>query len=230
MGMKEWAEREVQIACKRENPDRKEGEWDYGCACYESALKAFNSLMEDGHSGMSMGFTKQILSRLIDGKPLTPIEDTDDVWTELADVKDDGFKHYQCNRMYSLFKHVYPDGTVKYSDADRVICIDVETENAYSFGLVRDIIDEMFPIKMPYSAATKYKVYCSDFLYDSKNGDFDTVAVHYVETSDGNRIGIHKYFRPANEDEPEFPNWKEINIVDYVERKEEYDKRGGSVK
>ena len=26
MGMKEWAEREVQIACKRENPDRKEGE------------------------------------------------------------------------------------------------------------------------------------------------------------------------------------------------------------
>ena len=67
-------------------------------------------------------------------------------------------------------------------------------------------------------------------LYDSKNGDFDTVAVHYVETSDGNRIGIHKYFRPANEDEPEFPNWKEINIVDYVERKKEYDKRGGSVK
>ena len=48
MGMKEWAEREVQIACKRENPDRKEGEWDYGCACYDSALKAFNSLMEDG--------------------------------------------------------------------------------------------------------------------------------------------------------------------------------------
>ena len=78
--MKEWAEREVQIACKRENPDRKEGEWDYGCACYDSALKAFNSLMEDGHSGMSIEFTKQILNRLIDGKPLTPIEDTEDVW------------------------------------------------------------------------------------------------------------------------------------------------------
>ena len=148
MGMKEWAEREVQIACKRENPDRKEGEWDYGCACYESALKAFNSLMEDGHSGASIGFTKQILNRLIDGKPLTPIEDTEDVWNERP--RDNrGYTTYQCKRMSSLFKYVYPDGSVKYSDADRVICIDVETENAYSFGLVRDIIDEMFPSTMP---------------------------------------------------------------------------------
>ena len=84
MGMKEWAEREVQIACKRENPDRKEGEWDYGCACYGSALKAFNSLMEDGHSGMSIGFTIQILNRLIAGKPLTQVEDTEDIWKECA--------------------------------------------------------------------------------------------------------------------------------------------------
>lgn len=230
MSLKEWAEREVQIACKRENPDRKGGEWDYGCACYESALKAYKSLMEDGHSGMSIGFTKQILDRLIDGRPLTPIEDTNDIWMDVTDITGEEIERYQCMRMTSLFKTAYPDGTVKYSDTQRVICVDVETKNAYSFGLVRDIIDEMFPIKMPYSADTKYKVYCSDFLYDSKNGDFDTVAVHYAETSDGNRIGIHKYFRPANEDEPEFPNWKEINVVDYVERKKEYDKRGGSVK
>ena len=62
MSMKEWAKREVEIACKKENPDRKEGEWDYGCACYESALKAFDSLMEDGHSGFSIGLTKHILN------------------------------------------------------------------------------------------------------------------------------------------------------------------------
>lgn len=45
--MELWAEREVEIACKHEAPDRKPGEWDYGCACYESALKAFQSLCED---------------------------------------------------------------------------------------------------------------------------------------------------------------------------------------
>ena len=80
MSMKDWAEREVEIACRRENPDR--GEFDYGCACYESALKAYKSLVEDGHSGFSIVLTKHILNRLIDCKPLTPIEDTDDIWNE----------------------------------------------------------------------------------------------------------------------------------------------------
>ena len=77
MSMIKWAENEVRIACERENPNRKEGEFDYGCACYESALKAFKSLMEDGHSGYSIGFTKNILDRLIDGQPLTPITEED---------------------------------------------------------------------------------------------------------------------------------------------------------
>ena len=76
MSMYTWAENEVRIACERENPDRKEGEFDYGCACYESALKAFKCLMEDGHSGMSINITRQILNRLLLHQPLTPIEDT----------------------------------------------------------------------------------------------------------------------------------------------------------
>lgn len=46
--MELWAEDEVMMACKHEAPNRKDGEWDYGCACYESALKAFRSLCEDG--------------------------------------------------------------------------------------------------------------------------------------------------------------------------------------
>ena len=64
MSMSVWAKREIQIACSREAPDRKDGEWDYGCGCYESALKAYLSLMDDGHSGMSFSFTAAILKRL----------------------------------------------------------------------------------------------------------------------------------------------------------------------
>ena len=200
MGMKEWAEREVQIACKRENPDRKEGEWDYGCACYESALKAFNSLMEDGHSGASIGFTKQIVSRLFDGKPLTPIEDTEDVWNERP--RDNrGYTTYQCKRMSSLFKDVYEDGIVKYSDVDRVICIDYYTGNSYSFRFIRDMVDEMFPITMPYSGEETYKVYASDFLYDKNNGDFDTIKIHYILKPDGEKtaeITVNRYFKESD--------------------------------
>ena len=84
MSMLEWAKKEVELACKRENPDRKDGEWDYGCACYESALKAFKSLLEDEHSGYSIGLTKNILVRLIEGKVLTPIEDTPDIWKQIT--------------------------------------------------------------------------------------------------------------------------------------------------
>lgn len=121
MSLQEWAKNEVEIACKRENPDRKEGEFDYGCACYESALKAFESLCEDGHSGMSIGFTKQILNRLIDGKPLTPIEDTEEMWKRpWTDKKG---KQYQCSRMSSLFKTVTPNGEIKYSDINRCYCV-----------------------------------------------------------------------------------------------------------
>ena len=52
--MEEWAKREIEIACKRERGDKDPNEWNYGVACYESAYKAFKSLMEDEHSGCSI--------------------------------------------------------------------------------------------------------------------------------------------------------------------------------
>ena len=94
--------------------------------CYDSALKAFNSLLEDCHSGMSMSITRGILNRLIDGKPLTPIEDTEDIWTDIYTDKG-GIVMYQCTRMNSLFKDVYPDGTVKYKDTDQFVLVDVNS-------------------------------------------------------------------------------------------------------
>ena len=211
MGMKEWAEREVQIACKRENPDRKEGEWDYGCACYDSALKAFNSLMEDGHSGMSMGFTKQILNRLIDGNPLTPIEDTEDVWNDITDRHED-YETYQCKRMSSLFKDIYSDGSVKYSDIDRIECVDFYNGNTYYSGFISRIVDEMYPITMPYLGGETYKVYVSDFLYDENNGDFDTIKIHYILKPDGEKITVDRYFKESDS------GFVEIDLDEYSER------------
>ena len=85
---------------------KKEGEFDYGCACYGSALKAFESLCEDGHSGFSIKMTQSILNRLIDGQPLTPIEGTDDIWDACPWPDSDGSKVYQCKRMFSFI--LYP--------------------------------------------------------------------------------------------------------------------------
>ena len=220
----DWAKREVEIACKRENPNRKEGKFDYGCACYASALKAFESLCEDGHSGYSIRITQTILNRLIDGMPLTPIEDTDDIWDLVYEGNDT--KQYQCNRMSALFKYVNKDGSVTYDCNDHCYCIDINgPNNTYSSGLVRRIIHEMYPIKMPYMPGKPIKVYCEDFLFDPKNGDFDTVGVLYAlkeEYGEPKRIEINRFFRePFNgeEESKEYSGWVEIDKEEYETRR-----------
>lgn len=215
MNMSDWAKREIEIACKQENPNRKEGEWDYGCACYESAFKAFNSLMEDGHSGFSIGMTKHILNRLIDGKPLTPIEDTEDVWNDVTYKNEkEGYREYQCKRMSSLFKTVYSDGIAKYSDVDSYYCIDINDPNvSYRNGLVGRIIDEMFPITMPYFPGKPMKVVCEELLTDRKNGDFDTIGILYVIKPNAEKISIERYFKESEN------GWDKITLDEFGERK-----------
>ena len=215
MSKKSWAENEIELACARERELAKkegnEGDAEYGIACYQSALKAYKALMEDGHSGCSIGITKGILMRLIDGKPLSPVEDTEDMWSISYEEVD--HKSYQHERMPSLFKYVYDDGTVRYSDVDRVRCVDLNNPNdVYSNGFITKIINEMFPITMPYYGNDSYKVFRTDFLFDEKNGDFDTMGVYYAIKSDGTRIEINRYFK---EDKHSFV---EIDEVEYKER------------
>lgn len=194
MSMIEWATREVEIACKRERGDASENEWDYGCACYESALKAYKCLCEDGHSGMSFSVARSILKRLMDGNPLTPIEDTPDVWN-LTHHSEDEVAHYQCKRKSSLFKSVFPDGKVVYSDVDRVVMRNVENDTAWHNGFMDRLVADMFPITMPYSGERKpYIVYAEEFLTDSKHGDYDTWGVLYIVTPDGEKIDVNRYF------------------------------------
>jgi hypothetical protein len=232
MSMLNWAEKEIEIACKREREVSgvKNDDWDYGCFCYNSALKAYKSLMEDGHSGFSISMTKHILNRLIDGKPLTPIEDTPDVWYDISDISglNGEVINYQCKRMSSLFKYVYADGTVKYKDVDRCYCVDINnTEVTYHSGLVQRIIDEMFPITMPYFPGKPIKVYCKDFLTDRKNGDFDTVGIFYAIKPDGDfdtvgifyaikpdgeKVEINRFFKESED------GWKEIDEAEYIKR------------
>lgn len=212
MSMLDWAKKEIEIACKKENPDYKEGEWDYGIACYRSALKAFESLCEDGHSGMSIGLTKAILNRLIDGKPLMPIEDTSDVWGLCSNH--DNYDLYQCKRMSSLFKYVYNDGRVEYSDVGRYYCVTIESPDVpFTNGLVGKIIDEMFPIEMPYSPEDTMKVVCREFLVDPRNGDYDTIGVLYAVKEDGEKIPINRYFKDGENE------MVEISKREYLTRK-----------
>ena len=218
MCMDSWAEREVEILKSKNKPDSDE-EFDYVGECAESALRAYKSLMSDGHSGMSISITAGILNKLIKGQALTSIEDTEDVWNESGGYCDEekGIKQYQSNRMSSLFKYVYPDGTVKYSDIDRVTGINIAYPNSgYTGGGLNRIVDEMFPITMPYSPKSKsYKIYTEDFLTDKSKGDYDTVGYLYMITPEGERIELNRFYHEFNRHE----NMKEITKEEYEELK-----------
>lgn len=188
MTQEELYTREVSLACEREREDNHCG-WSYGCSCYESALKAFKSLCNDGHSGYSFSVTKNILIRMCDGLPLSPIIEDD--------FKDEnGGYLWQCPRMGSLFREVESDGNITYSDVDRYYAFENgDSKHTFTGGGIAKILDEMFPITLPYyPSIEKYKVCVETSLLNPRNGDFDTRAVLWVQTPIGERIDINRFY------------------------------------
>lgn len=215
MSMSEWARKEVEIACKKENSERKDGEWDYGCACYESALKAYELLMQDGHSGMSFGITRNILKRLLDGMPLTPIEDTPEVWSEVVAIVGNKTE-YQCKRKSSLFKTVNNEtGEITYSDVDRIICID-EYGSSYTNGFITKQINKLYPITMPYYPVGRYYVYVIDFATTAEVGCFDTLYLQKLKLPSGEMKELNLYFKETKD------SFISIGEAEYKEREREY--------
>lgn len=208
MTTEEWAEREVELACKKENPNWDGKSFDYGCACYQSALKAYKSLCEDGHSGGSFNITKNILIRLMNDLPLKPITDDDFLgvkpdWDDSKYLEKNGLKsHLQCPRMFSLSRKETLDGKITYSDVDRVVFHDANGDGWWHNGYATEIVDELFPITMPYyPKVEKYKVYGETFyMVDGEDktaenvGSYNLVKIYYVITPDKERIEINKEF------------------------------------
>lgn len=195
--MSEWAEREIKIGCKKENPNWDGKSFDYGCSCYQSALKAYKSLCEDGHSGFSFAATRIILENLLWEIPLTPIEDNEEDWNEVSNFygKNNKTKEYQCKRRSSLFKTVNEYNEVSFHDNERVIGYELGDKHGFHNGLISKIVDELYPIKLPYMPTkTPFKVYCEHFLSDKKNGDYDMVAIFYLINPEGIKIDIFRYF------------------------------------
>lgn len=206
-----WAEREVEFALRFEP---REG-YDYAADCYNRALKAYKILIGNSPDFCRINLTRGILNNMLEYKPLSPIEDTDDVWNEPYSADCDNIIRYQCNRLLSLFKDVYPDGSVKYSDVDRVLKIVRNKNNTrWHSGLADKIVDEIDPIIMPYyPTSDSYEVICEDYLTDIKNGDYDTTGVFYIIIPGGKRIEVNRYFKEDGKD------FVEIDKKEYESRK-----------
>ena len=213
--VEKWAEEEIRLAYNVKN--------EYTRACYDSAIRAYKSLMKDDHSGASIHVTQGILNRLIDMKPLIAIEDVPEVWDDISMWKSDEgtVEQYQCKRMSSLFKDIYDDGTVKFTDVNRVSCIDIDCPIiSWHSHLGDNIVDELFPIEMPYYPTNDpYKLYMEDFLLDPENGDYDTQGFFYLIKPDGERVEINKFYKEQDGE------WVEIGVEEYNDRKKKSELR-----
>lgn len=214
MNTYEWAQREIEIACENERkqcqkePDYQEGNEDYGITCYQAAGELLKVFEAQGHSGYSAQLVKQIFSRLVDGKPLTPVTDEDNQWMEYAQYlsADDGIRRYQHKRMSSLFKQVDVDGKVSINDIDRVKVYDKEIKACYSTRFLDNLINEIWPINFPYSGekirvnleetSGKGTPYCN-IMYVAKAIKDDGAEVlidrYFTENADGSYAELEAY-------------------------------------
>ena len=172
----------------------------YGISCYESALnviKAFEKEMEKGgHSGMSAGFTKNIIKSWLSEKPIFPIEDSD---FEKCDSYQEGVEMYYFE---GIFKSVFPNGDVKYSDVNRVVYHDTYDgkDATWHSGDVNRIVDEYVgKITMPYKRE-KIHVYGEDKylgengedLTKENRGEYNYRFIKYILKEDGTKIVVNK--------------------------------------
>lgn len=197
----EWAENEVRIKKEQElKAAEKDGETimgGYVAACLDSALKAYKCLSEDGHSGMSFSITRRILEDLMHDRPLSPIEDVPESWSDMTSLNKNKL---QCVRRSSLFKDIHADGTVTYRDIDN----DVLEEMKLCVGhisclgsgrtpiILKHYCPEALEIKFPYMPPRNpWRVRVSE-EYDGPR-DLDVCYLAYIKKPTGEFIDINKF-------------------------------------
>lgn len=208
MSMLEWAKEELDRIPKDEEGIQE--------IINQDILDVVEKFSRQGHSGFSASYAISILEKLLRYKPITPIEDTEGIWNEISDwnnIQGNSVILSQSTRLASLFKYVYADGTIKYRDIDRYVCMDIDNNDAYSSNFVTDLLDELNPITLPYMPTEPIKVYCEDFLVDRDNGDLDTKGILYMVNEEGERVDIYRYFKEENGE------WVEISEIEYLARR-----------
>ena len=235
-----WAEKEVMKAIELADPDyiprkvgfveralekigkdslKKDEFLGYETACYLTALNAFRDI-ESGEVG-NTSFIRDTLIRLMDGLPLTPIDDDPEIWINTSEKT--GWVYtdreiYQCTRYPSLYKTVLQTGEVRFEDLLSIICIDDSEKNifhpiyqldnnGFSVTPAEMVVNELLPITLPYIPSKNLiKVVCS---YSD-----DLFWVKRIIDRKDNIITINRFYQLI-QDGPKHMSWVEIGKTKY---------------
>lgn len=218
-----WQEKEVERAI--EEAKEKCCDPDSVIQIYQTALSAFKGAAITGHAYENTRNLKNAFGRLVDRLPLVAIEIYSDHW-ENSQKLEDGTVIAHAKGYGSLHKIIDPNRKISFHDDRRVKCVNVlsETQIPYLSYFIRDIIDEMYPIRFPYYPIDKpLIVLVESFACDPDNETDDTLAILCVTRPDGKtQDPINRYFKQDASTNNEIV---EICQSEYDYRKELWNKR-----
>ena len=163
MSLVEFAEKELDIILKNCTDD--EGR-KMQKAINRDILDIIKLFSEQGHSGFSAQYSMTMLKRLMDYKPLTPIEDNEEDWTKL-DYDDD--LAYQCSRCPSLFK----DKQGRVYNVEGKVFSDDNGHTWYTCG------DSRIYVELPYDVPSK-----PEYVVIDNKQERNAIMIHILNTID----------------------------------------------
>lgn len=176
--------REVQLALARYKHDDI-----YDGFCYDSALGAYAAVLQGNHSGFSWSITHNTLDRMMDELTLVPIHEVD-----FVGVLDK--EPVTTPRQSGIYKRLKHDGSITYTDYKRVVGVDLDTGRHFTSSLIREVVDEMFPIELPYyTPSTPYRVYVRTYCdkgSPNDHHDFNREWLSHVVTPSGECVTINR--------------------------------------
>ena len=123
---------------------------EYNGMMREHILKMVKLFAEEGHSGFSGRYALDLLTKLLDFKPLTPLTGEDDEWTDISDYGDS--PRYQNKRRSSVFKN--PDGEC-YDIDGKVFWEWYRDENGKAYKSYYSNYGCRLPVTFPYMPPDK---------------------------------------------------------------------------
>ena len=202
MELKEWAKNEIELLGKRVGAEN----YPSIQSSYDAVLKAYYADIDSIDPDLTYTLMSWILKRLYNNLPLSPINENDLFIesTELT-INDPNVKKVEVStRMPSLYKYTLDDGSIKYSDKNRAICVSYVDNFIIKNDFLIEELDKLYPIKFPYYPKdSKYIFYTQRYS--------NVMGVSKIELPSGELINFNKYYKLTDTN-----NWEEITEDEFL--------------
>lgn len=216
-------------------------EYERACRCGNSVTKEalddtvamYKAVFSKHQSKQHLVLVKGLLNRITSGLPLSPITMEDFDNTVASEIR--GELKHTCARYEALTATKNSDGAgFTYSDSKRVVFYDQSLINQEESSSIVDIlhsranypsialklVDDLFPITLPYMPGDKYEVFGSSYSFKLAEGEPDLVEIDFVKTPNGQLVKVDQYYRKTRDGkyvEVGFENFKHYRMFGAVD-------------